>query len=120
MKNPIQAMFEAGVVEATDFPPDSRYHGIPTATASLAGGRTVPYLRRRIVPSPDGFATVGFHTVRGNERLDHVAFSVFGDPLAFWRLCDANGGVFPEDLEEPGTAIRLTLPEGVAPPEDEL
>ena len=30
MKNPIQAMFEAGIVEPTDFPPESRYHGIPT------------------------------------------------------------------------------------------
>ena len=38
MKNPIQAMFEAGIVESTDFPPESRYHGIPTATFTTPDG----------------------------------------------------------------------------------
>ena len=52
MKNPIQAMFEAGVVERTDFPPESRYHGVSTSVIAGPDGRAITYLRRRFAPPP--------------------------------------------------------------------
>lgn len=113
MKNPIQAMFQQGVVEATDFPPESRYHGVPTRSLVAPDGRQTAYLARRFLPQPESFATQGYRVTRQDERLDQIAAEVSGDPLGFWRLCDANGAIWVEELEETGTEIRLTLPQGV-------
>ncbi|MEX0317028.1 MAG: LysM domain-containing protein [Ruegeria sp.] len=119
MTNPIQAMLEAGIVEATDFPPESRYHGIPTRTFIAPDGRAIPYLVRRFAPPPESFATLGFRTVAEGDRLDRIAAETIGNPQGFWLLCDANRAIWPEELEQTGFPLRLTLPEGVPGPEDE-
>ena len=119
MKNPIQAMFEAGVVEATDFPPESRYHGLPTKTFTFPDGRQVPYLPRRFVPPESAFATQGYRRTKQGERLDNITAATLGDPTAFWRLCDSNGAIWAEELEETGFELRLTLPEGVPGPQED-
>jgi hypothetical protein len=119
MKNPIQAMYEAGIVEATDFPADSRYHGVPTRTFVAPDGRQVPYLARRFSPPPEAFATMGYRVVADGERLDQIAAETIGNPEAFWLHCDANRAIWAEELERLGIELRLTLPEGVPGPEDE-
>ena len=119
MKNPIQAMYEAGIVEATDFPPDSRYSGVPTRSFTTPDGRQVTYLARRFTPPPQAFATMAYRTVSEGERLDQIAAETIGNPEAFWQLCDANGAIWPEELEATGTELRLTLPEGVPGPEED-
>jgi hypothetical protein len=119
MTNPIQAMFEAGVVERTDFPPESRYHGVPTRTIEATDGSLIVYIARRFAPAPENFATLRERLVRQGERLDRLAAAEIGDPKAFWMLCDANGAVFAEELEQPGRPVRVTLPAGVASPDDE-
>ncbi|HZT57821.1 MAG TPA: LysM domain-containing protein, partial [Pyrinomonadaceae bacterium] len=53
------------------------------------------------------------HTVTQGERLDQIAAQYLGDPEQFWRICDANGALRPEELLETGRRVRLTLPEGV-------
>jgi len=113
MTNPIQAMFEAGVVEVTDFPPTSRYHGVSRTTIVAPDGREIAYLRRRLVPSPEHFATRGYRTVSDRERLDLIAAAEIGDAQAYWLICDAQGAIWPDDLEVAGTELRLTLPAGV-------
>ncbi len=120
MKNPIQAMFEAGIVEATDFPPESRYSGLPTKSLEGPDGRTIAYVTRRFSPQPEAFATQAYRITTEGERLDQIVASTTGNPEGFWQLCDANGALFAEELEEPGTELRLTLPEGVPGAEDEL
>ena len=51
----------------------------------------------------------GTHTV-----LSQIAAQELGDSELFWRLCDANGALRPDELTaEPGRAIRITLPEGI-------
>ena len=119
MKNPIQAMYEAGIVEATDFPPDSRYSGVPTRTFTALDGRLVPYLARRFSPPPEAFATMAYRIVAEGERLVQIAAETIGNPEAFWQHCDANRAIWPEDLEGAGTELRLTLPEGVPGPGEE-
>lgn len=119
MTNPIQALFEAGVVERTDFPPESRYHGIPTTTIEGPDGALIAYLRRRFSPPPESFATLRERLVRQGERLDQLAAAEIGDPEAFWMLCDANGALWAEEIEEPGRIVRVTLPENVPGPEEE-
>ena len=97
-----------------NFPPTSRYYGIDTATLKTTDGRTVVYLRRRFLPSPDRFALLQLHVVSEGERLDHVAAKYMEDPEAFWRIADANGAMRPEELtENPGRKILITLPEGI-------
>lgn len=119
MKNPIQAMFEAGVVERTDFPPESRYHGVPTTRITGTDGVIITYLERRFAPAPEEFVTQRLRRTLQGERLDQIAAAEIGDPQAFWMLCDANGSIWAEELEVTGTEVRITLPQGVPEPEEE-
>ncbi|HUW53019.1 MAG TPA: LysM domain-containing protein [Rhodanobacter sp.] len=96
------------------FPPTSRYALIPTATFVRADGTAVTYLKRRFVPAPESFALLQRHRVLQNERLDNIAAQYLGDPEQFWRLCDANRALRPEELTETiGRELRITLPEGI-------
>jgi hypothetical protein len=97
-----------------NFPPTSRYYGIETAIFRKPSGEQVAYLRRRFVPDPNDFALLRLYTVNEGDRLDNVASAVLGDPLAFWRIADANDAMNPVDLTAtPGRAIRITLPQGI-------
>lgn len=119
MKNPIQALFEAGIVEQTDFPADSRYHGIPTTSIEETAAGAVTYLKHRFAPAPEAFATLRYRRVTQGERLDQIAAAEVGNPEAFWMLTDANGVIWAEELEEPGKTLRLTLPAGVPGAEED-
>ena len=97
--------------------PNSRYASIETTTVTLADGRKVPCLRRRFVPSPEHFALLQEHFVVEGDRLDVITARYIGDPEQFWRICDANPVLHPDELTATvGSAIRITLPEGVPPP----
>jgi len=101
------------------FPPTSRYYGLPIAVLVLPDGRRLPYLRRRLVPRPGRFAAIAQYSVQEGDRPDSVAASQIGDPLAFWRLADANAALQPEDMTaQPGRSLRITLPEGFPGPPD--
>ena len=94
--------------------PTSRYYAVGTITIDIAG-RTIVYFKRRFVPQPERFSVIAEHVVLQGERLDHIAARYFGDPELFWRLCDANRAIRPEELtESPGRRIVITLPEGVS------
>ena len=98
------------------FPLTSRYANTAMATL-VAGGKTIVYLTRRFVPSPERFAVLQLHTVRQGDRLDNISNEYLGDPQAFWRICDANNVLRPDELTEtPGRQLRITLPEGIPPP----
>ena len=109
--SPLTALLAAAAAE-TRFPPNSRYRGVATATHTAADGRSVPYLLRRFPPRPGSLTTLGIHAVGEGERLDHVAAQHFGDPELFWRVCDANAALHPEDLERPGAELRIASPGG--------
>jgi hypothetical protein len=97
-----------------NFPATSRYFGIDTKTLTTADGKTIVYLLRRFLPSPDSFALLQLHVVTQGERLDNIAAQYMGDPEAFWRIADANGAMRPEELTETvGRTLRITLPAGV-------
>ena len=95
------------------FQPTSRYYLVETTTYDIAEERTVRYLRRRFLPPLDRFTTVQEHLVKEGDRLDNITARYLGDPEQFWRVCDANPILHPEELEEPGRRVRITLPEGV-------
>jgi hypothetical protein len=92
----------------------SRYHDIQTARLESSDGRIIVYVRRRFVPPPERFVLLTEHTVTENERLDNITAQYLGDPEQFWRICDANGAVNPDELTDTiGRRLRITLPEGI-------
>ncbi|HTK87512.1 MAG TPA: LysM domain-containing protein [Nitrospiraceae bacterium] len=113
MSDPLQALLQtAGNLDV--FPINSRYHGIEPAIFTTADGRPLVYVRRRFVPPSDRFALLQEHTIVQGDRLDSLAANYLGDPELFWRLCDANTAMRPEELTEIiGRILRITLPEGI-------
>jgi hypothetical protein len=98
----------------SNFPPTSRYALTPTTSLVRADGSMVTYLKRRFVPAPENLALLQWHQVVQNERLDNIAAKYLGDPEQFWRLCDANRALRPDELTETiGKKLRITLPEGI-------
>jgi len=108
----LQSLLQFTGVKASLFPLNSRYRSIDTASLQTASGPIV-YVRRRFVPSPDQLTPIQEHTVKQGERLDNLAAQFLGDPELFWRLCDANGAMRPEELETAGITLRIALPEGL-------
>jgi hypothetical protein len=114
MKNPLEALLEAGQINTTLFTPVSRYYTVRTVTYETSNGQTIVHLRRRFVPSPDEFTLQQEHTIEQNDRLDNLASQYLGDPEQYWQLCDANGAVRPDELTENlGGKLRITLPKGI-------
>ncbi len=102
------------------FPGNSRYASSDTVVHAMADGTSVVYLRRRFVPSPENFALLQEHFVVEGERLDVITAHYIGDPEQFWRICDANPVLHPDELTEAaGAVIRITLPDGVPAPSAE-
>ena len=98
-------------------PPTSRYYGLGIDVLDLPDGREVAFFKRRFVPSPDRFALLQEYRVEQGDRLDNLAARWVGDPEQFWRLCDANGALRPDELTETvGRRLRITLPEGIPAP----
>lgn len=97
-----------------NFSPTSRYYGIETTTLETPEGKVIVYLRRRFVPPPERFALLHEHVVKQGERPDNITAQYLGDPEQFWRVCDGNGAMRPEELTETvGRRLRITLPEGI-------
>ena len=114
MTPPFMSPLPQNLPSAPVFPAGSRYYGIDTATLETPDGRTVAYLKRRFLPQPDQFQVLQEYVVRDGDRLDNIAAQFLTDPLQFWRICDANNAMEPEELTEtPGSTILITLPQGV-------
>jgi hypothetical protein len=96
------------------FDTTSRYFNLETATINVPddedGTREIRYVRRRIIASTENQTTLVEHTVAQGERLDQTTARYLGDPTQFWRVCDANNVLQPEELEETGRLIKIALP----------
>jgi hypothetical protein len=97
------------------FEPNSRYYKLEIATRSEPGPdgepRTIRYVRRRFIPQRPGQLLAEHHVV-GGDRLDNLAARYLGEPRDFWRLCDANEVLSPDELtDEVGRVIRVSLPD---------
>jgi hypothetical protein len=100
-------------IPISPFAPASRYAGVEIAKIEI-GGVTYAYVRRRFVPAPEQLAVINEHVVIQGERLDHIAARFIGDPQLFWRVCDGNRAMRPDEITHTaGRRLAITLPEGV-------
>jgi len=86
------------------FSATSRYAGVADATYTDASGRQFAYKVLRLTPDSDALLV---HTVVQQDRLDLLAATYYTDPEQFWRICDANFAMRPEDLEQVGTVLQI-------------
>jgi hypothetical protein len=83
----------------------SRYEKVETDTMTDREGRAVAFKKTRLIPdTPAELA----HRVAPPERLDHIAHRYYRDAERFWRICDSNVAMWPDDLtSEPGRRIAI-------------
>jgi hypothetical protein len=92
----------------------SRYSGLPTRVLTVVdpdgSSRELRYVTRRFVPRQPGPIIVD-HTVTQGERLDNITARYLGDPTQFWRVCDSNNVLDPDELTATtGQIIHIALP----------
>jgi hypothetical protein len=96
------------------FSPTSRYYNMETVVTENENGRQIIYIRRRLLPSPARFTMLQEHLVVQGDRLDNITAHYLSDPEQFWRICDANNAMHPDELTaEIGRRLVITLPEGI-------
>jgi hypothetical protein len=96
------------------FDSTSRYAKIATTKLTVTDrdgtSREIRYVRRRFLPASDEMPTLVEHTGTQGERLDRITARYVGDPAQFWRVCDANNVLRPDELtDEVGRVIRIAL-----------
>jgi hypothetical protein len=87
----------------------SRYEKVPESALTDATGRVVRFKTTRFIP--DTRAVAGHRVMRG-ERLDHIAYQHFRDAERFWRICDANRALWPNEILAEAAIIRIPPSEG--------
>ena len=96
------------------FDPASRYFPIETSQITVPdsedGTREIRFVKRRFVPAAETMTTLVEHTFMQGERLDLITARYLGDPTQFWRVCDANNVLQPEELEVTGQLIKIAMP----------
>lgn len=91
----------------------SRYYKTGTLVLETPGGEEIAYFKRRFIPDPGKTTVLAIHMVSQGERPDIIAAKYLGDPELFWRLCDANTAVCPDDLTKTaGKRIKIPLVTG--------
>lgn len=113
MIDTLQALLGAGAISESSFGPNSRYYNAPLGTLVAPDGREIRYVKRRLIPAENRFATLGLHRVVQGERIDLIAAARLGDPLLYWRICDANPVLRPDTLLIVGAYLRIALSAGV-------
>jgi len=87
-----------------------RYRGAVATEAESAP--QIAYQRRRFIPQDAADPSFTDITVSTNDRLDLIAYRIYGDPEQWWRLADANNAMDPYDLvSTPGRTLRVPLPQ---------
>ena len=88
------------------FTTTSRYTGVADGTYQGPSGRQFSYKLLRLIPSAP---TLLVHSVVQEDRLDLLANSFYTDPEQFWRICDANVAMRPDDLLQVGLQLQIAL-----------
>lgn len=87
----------------------SRYEKVDTNQITDSTGQVIIYKKIRFIPPTAG--VVGY-SVKQGERLDQISNRSFRDPQRFWRICDANEAMWPDDLLTVGRTLEIPPSEG--------
>lgn len=87
----------------------SRYENVATNQITDATGRSIVYKKIRFIPPTVG--VVGY-TVGQGDRFDQIAWRNFRDAQRFWRICDANDAMWPDDSLQVGELLEIPPSEG--------
>lgn len=94
------------------FDQTSRYYNLDTGAYVRGDGQSIAYVRRRFLPQGEDLPLLVAVTVVQGDRLDLIAARTLGDPEQFWRICDANNAMDPQDLTaRPGASLRVPMPQ---------
>jgi hypothetical protein len=94
----------------------SRYYTLATASLTAADGNIVTYISRRFLPQGASLPLMFEVAVTPGDRIDLLSNRVYGVPLAFWHICDANDAMDPLDMlseaaADPTRRLRAPLPQ---------
>jgi hypothetical protein len=85
----------------------SRYQSVPTGVFTDRQVGRVPYVLLRVTPDA---SSIQAHIVTQGDRLDLLASTYYNDPEQFWRICDGNNVMRPDDLtSQVGRRLRIPL-----------
>jgi hypothetical protein len=87
----------------------TRYEKVDTNQITDSTGRVIVYKKTRFIPITTGVVS---YTVKQDDRLDQIANRSFRDPQRFWRICDANDAMWPDDLTAVGRKLEIPPSEG--------
>lgn len=89
---------------------NSRYYMTPLRSQIGPDGEEQQFLARRIIPQSHSYEFERYIQTGQESRIDVVAAENYGDPMLFWRICDANGFADPGDSLEPdGKKVGIPL-----------
>jgi hypothetical protein len=94
------------------FSATSRYANLEIAKWSAPDGRVFPYVRRRFLPllSEEPYLE---HEITQGDRLDNLTARYLGDPEQYWRVCDVNSAMQPDQLTAiVGRRVRVISEKG--------
>jgi hypothetical protein len=93
------------------FETTSRYYPVDESTITGKDGKITRFTRRRFIPGGSDMPLLAEVTVVQGDRLDTITARTLGDPLQYWRVCDANDAMRPRDLSATaGRILRITVP----------
>lgn len=87
----------------------SRYQNVATNTMTNSAGQQIVYLQIRFIPETNGVVD---YAVKQGDRLDLISNRSYRDPQRFWRICDANLALWPDDLLIVNNTLEIPPSEG--------
>jgi hypothetical protein len=93
------------------FDSSRRYASIAVESLTEPDGTVVAYIKRRFLPQAETLTPLQQVSTLAGDRIDNISARTLGDPEQFWRICDANDGMYPPDLTfYPGTVLIVPVP----------
>ncbi|MDH3657576.1 MAG: hypothetical protein OEM77_05515 [Nitrosopumilus sp.] len=70
--------------------------------------KTIRYKKRRFLPLAEKMQIQYMVNVIAKDRLDNISAKTISDPEHYWRICDANNAMHPEELVlTPGRMLKI-------------
>jgi len=90
------------------FDQTSRYEKCKDTKIETDDEKIIAYKKRRFLPPSEKMQIQYMVSVVAKDRLDNISAKIISDPEQFWRICDANNAIHPEELvSTPGRMLKI-------------